>query len=322
VVLRCSPMAGATFQGRNREMKRAPMLWIGALVACAAAAVVALTGLPGKLLNAPDGATQEQTAVTATTAAINRSVPISGPIATVAALATAMVSPRTSGPVVLTAAPEVVAPQPWTSTPAPEQPQPTPAPWPPPNTARTIFDEQWNAPHRWRDAPESTAWYTSAGGYLLFARDAGRFAALAAPVETPLADVVVSSTLRKMAGPPGGGYGLIVRDPGPGPRDGLNQIGNYYVLAVGVRGEFGIWRREGDHWIDLVPWTPTEAVHTGDSQNQLVVRAEGAKLTFLANGINLAEQTDTSPAAGMVGLFVGGDMNQVQVEHFSVQVLE
>ena len=125
-----------------------------------------------------------------------------------------------------------------------------------------------------------------------------------------------------MAGPPGGGYGLIVRDQGPGPRDGVNQIGNYYVLAVGDRGEFGIWRREGDHWIDLVPWTRTDAVHTGDSENQLVVRAEGAKLTFQANGIGLAEQTDTSPNAGMVGLFVGGDMNEVQVEHFSVQVLD
>ena len=56
--------------------------------------------------------------------------------------------------------------------------------------------------------------------------------------------------------------------------------------------------------------------------DDLIVRAVGPKLTFLANGLVLAEETDASPLAGMVGVFVGGDMNEVLIDRFSVQVPE
>jgi len=61
-----------------------------------------------------------------------------------------------------------------------------------------------------------------------------------------LRDVLVTATFHKADGPPGGGYGIIVRDQGPGSRDGLNQGGHYYVLEVGDSGEVGIWRRDED----------------------------------------------------------------------------
>ena len=146
--------------------------------------------------------------------------------------------------------------------------------------------------------------------------------AIGAPVQSWLSDVVVSATFRKTGGPPGGGYGLVIRDQGPEPRNGVNQNMDAYVLETGDLGEFGVWRRSGDHWIDLVPWTRTDAVHTGQSPNDLIVRAVGPKLTFLANGLLLAEERDASPAAGMVGVFVGGDMNEVLIDRFSVQVPE
>ncbi len=151
-------------------------------------------------------------------------------------------------------------------------------------------------------------------------REPDRFVALSAPLDAPLGDVIVSGTFHKAGGPAGGGYGLIVRDEGPGPRDGVNQLGRYYVLEVGDKGEFGIWRREEDQWITLIPWTQTEAVHTGDEVNELVVFAAGPKLTFVVNGIIIATQTDSSLAEGMVGIFVGGDLNQVTLQHLTVQV--
>ena len=56
------------------------------------------------------------------------------------------------------------------------------------------------------------------------------------------------ATFRKLIGPTGGGYGIIVRDQSPTLRDGASQDGRYVVLEVGDKGEVGMWRREADHF--------------------------------------------------------------------------
>src|SRR6266540_4239025 len=114
----------------------------------------------------------------------------------------------------------------------------------------------------------------------------------------PLRDVVVSGAFRKVGGPPGGGYGLIVRDAGPAPRDGLNQGGRYYVLAAGDRGEVGIWRRDGDRWVDLLPWTRSDAVRPDGAANELMARAIGPRLTLMVNGTEVASLADAALAEG------------------------
>src|SRR5262249_22718318 len=133
-------------------------------------------------------------------------------------------------------------------------------------------------------------------------------------------DVVVSATFRKTGGPPGGGYGLIVRDQGPEPRNGVNQQASAYVLEAGDLGEFGVWRRDDDHWVDLVPWTRSTAIRPGGSPNDLSVRAVGDRLTFTVNGTEVASVQDDILMAGGVGLFVGGDYNEVALDHFTVQL--
>jgi hypothetical protein len=130
----------------------------------------------------------------------------------------------------------------------------------------------------------------------------------------------VTAAFRKVGGPPGGGYGIIVRDQGPGPRDGIEQGGWYYVLAAGDRGEVGVWRREGERWVDLFPWTPSEAVRPGGEPNELTARAIGRNLAFFVNGVQVAGLADVVLAEGSVGLFAGGDLNEVLIERFAVQV--
>jgi hypothetical protein len=49
-----------------------------------------------------------------------------------------------------------------------------------------------------------------------------------------------------------------------------------------------------------------------------VVRVQGQQLTFLVNGSQVAQVT-TNLAAGRVGVFVGGDGNQVALERFTVE---
>jgi hypothetical protein len=160
----------------------------------------------------------------------------------------------------------------------------------------------------------------SDGAYRLQARQATRFVAVGAPIAQPLRDVVVSATFRKTGGPPGGGYGLVVRNQAPDSLDGVNQNLNAYVLECGDRGEYGIWRRAGDNWVDIVPWTRSDTVRTGGSPNDLMVRAIGDRFSFSVNGVEVANVQDATLPQGGVGVFVGGDFNEVALDHFMVQV--
>jgi hypothetical protein len=174
------------------------------------------------------------------------------------------------------------------------------------------------AADNWVDHRPYATW--SAGAYRLESKDRTRFVAVGVPINQVLSDVIVSATFRKTGGPPGGGYGLIVRDESPEPREGTNQVLNAYVLETGDLGEYGVWRRDGDHWIDLVPWTRSATVREGGSPNDLTVRAVGDRLTFTVNGSDLADVEDDTLSSGGVGLFVGGDDNQVGLDSFSVQI--
>jgi hypothetical protein len=160
----------------------------------------------------------------------------------------------------------------------------------------------------------------SNGTYRVSALQHERFVAIGAPIVDVLRDVVVGASFKKVGGPAGGGFGLIVRDQGPDPRDGESQAGRYYVLEVGDKGEVGMWRRETDQWIDLLPWTHADAVHPGNDTNEIVVRAVGDQLSLQVNGAQVGSRVDSALPAGRIGLFVGGDQNQITVDHFWVQV--
>ena len=125
----------------------------------------------------------------------------------------------------------------------------------------------------WPDDPEGPAWFGE-DGYRVVARTPGQFIAIRAPISTLSPDLAMSGTFHKAGGPPGGGYGLIVRRQPVGAGDGLDQQGQFVVAAVGDRGEFGVWRRDGGRWLDLVPWTPSTAVQGGDDSE----RAVGARV--------------------------------------------
>jgi hypothetical protein len=228
--------------------------------------------------------------------------------------ATASVIAR--APSVPSTVPALSAPAPVTVTASPSPPatQVTSGP-----ASRIVLDERFADNARgWPNDPQSTAWLGD-DGYRLFARRPGQFVAIGIPAVPRLRTVTTTATFRKVGGPPGGGYGLIVRDQMDEPRDGVNQRGRYYVLEAGDRGELGVWRRDGDRWIDLVPWTPSQVVRPGDQPNELSVRADGDRLVFIVNGTEVANQVDASLAAGAVGVFAGGDGNQVVLQHVAVE---
>ena len=184
---------------------------------------------------------------------------------------------------------------------------------------RVVFEDDFvdNRMH-WPDNTGSTAWLDQPG-YRLVPREPGHFVAVSVPFVRPLADVVLTGTFHKRGGPPGGGYGLILRDQ-RAAEDGLAQDGRYYVLEVGDRGDVGIWRRENDHWVDLVAWTPSDAVRQGSAPNTLEAWAIGQRLTLVVNGVEVASAVDPALSAGSVGVFTGGDGNDVLLDRVAVRV--
>jgi hypothetical protein len=184
--------------------------------------------------------------------------------------------------------------------------------------SRVILDERFDDYSRgWPDDPSGTAWLTR-DGYRLSPREPGRFVAVGAQLGRPARDVIVTATFRKVGGPPGGGYGVIVRDQGPGPRDGLSQGGRYYVLEAGDVGDVGIWLREHDRWVDLVPWQRSSLGRLDGERNEVQAQALGPRLTLLVNGTAVATVSDATVGAGDVGIFVGGDGNEVVLEHLLI----
>jgi hypothetical protein len=238
--------------------------------------------------------------------------PVAGPAAS-AAVAVSSPSPQ----VAATTATAPLAR--LTDTPASmDAPAPTPSASP---VATGVFAESF-ADNRagWPDDPQSTAWLTE-GAYHLFARQPGQFVAIPAPLSEWFRDVVITGTFRKVGGPPGGGYGLIVRDQRPRQGAAVSQQGRFYVLEVGDRGEVGIWRREEDRWVDLLPWTRSEAVRPDGAVNEVSVQARGPRLTLRVNGTDVTTAEDSALDMGAVGVFVGGDLNDVVMQRFAVQAL-
>lgn len=180
-----------------------------------------------------------------------------------------------------------------------------------------LLDEHFVRTGAWPDDASSTAW-VARDGYRLFARTPGKFVAIRSPLGDVPAEVTVESTIHKVGGPPGGGYGLILSDQRVGAGDGVDQTGQYVVAAVGDTGQIGIWRRDGDAWRDLVPWKPSQAVHVAAAPNTLSAHVVGGRLTFSVNGMQVAA-VETGLQAGRVGLYTGGDDNEVAIDGFIVQ---
>ena len=196
---------------------------------------------------------------------------------------------------------------------------------PTPQIARIFYAERFNDPlPSWPNNPDGTAWFADDTQYHLFARDPGQFVSIGVPLPRPLNDARVAGQFRKVGGPPGGGYGFVFRDQAaPGERDGRNQGGRYLVVEVGDQGDIGVWQRDETHWVDLLPWTHSDAVRPDQDSNLLLLTTRGSTLRFEVNGELAAELNfDGLPYGGGVGIFVGGDLNEVALEWLRIETVQ
>jgi hypothetical protein len=186
---------------------------------------------------------------------------------------------------------------------------------------QTVLDERFRSPSDfWPDDPSGPAWF-GIGGYHLATREPGLFVAVAAPLPGLVEDVVATATFVKNSGPQGGGYGVILRDQGTSPLDAQTQDGRFLLFEVGDRGEVSIWQRDGARWTAVMPWRHSDAVRPGQAENELKAIGHEDQVSFVVNGQQVAGLIYTGlPTRGGVGLFLGGDLNEVTVSRLTVQV--
>ena len=223
-------------------------------------------------------------------------------------------APTVAPPTIISAR-DLSTTNPDSQTPA-SQSQPTPAP----STGGILFEAPLTSPiSGWTNQPAGPAWFAS-DGYHLLARDAGRFVATTVSLPRPVQDITMTATFHKVGGPQGGGYGLIVRDQSaPTQRDGRNQAGRFIVAEVGDRGDIGVWQRDDTQWIDILPWTHSDVIHADRAPNTLAITTHGPSLLFQVNGATLATLNyDKLPNSGNLGIFVGGDLNEVTVDRLQI----
>jgi len=120
-------------------------------------------------------------------------------------------------------------------------------------------------------------------------------------------DMIVEVEAYRDTGPIDNQYGIIVR---------YRDQGNFYLFSVASDGLYAVQMLRNDQWIDLHPWTASQAVRQETGVNVLRVECEGSVIRFFANGQFLTEVDDITFPSGSVGLLAGTFAEGGVVIHF------
>jgi len=104
-------------------------------------------------------------------------------------------------------------------------------------------------------------------------------------------DFTMIAQARSLSETPGY-YGIVFRH---------QDADNYYFFEISDQGSFRLGKRVGET-IDLIPWTPSDAILRDGRVNRLAVSMEGDSILALINGELVADLHDTSILEGKLCL--------------------
>lgn len=208
-------------------------------------------------------------------------------------------------------------PLPPTSTPLPtdtplpsDTPLPTSTPLPTPTFTPAVpptatlppepnwvlsFSDDFSSGFWAKEETEGMKLSYTAGGYSIFNNVVGDI--IFSVRNQPLADVRVEVDGSRLRGPLDGYYGVICN---------FTNGGNYYILAVGSNGWYGIGMKLSSRLTFLKEGMDQSAtVHTGSGMNQIRGDCYDGMLVLWVNGIRLAAVQDRTFSSGQVGMAVG-----------------
>jgi hypothetical protein len=91
-----------------------------------------------------------------------------------------------------------------------------------------------------------------------------------------------------------GAYGLITR---------YQDVSNFYYFIVDDSGYFSLGKRLAGEWVDLMSWTASEAIVSGEELNSIGITTTGNELVAFINGQVVGTVSDGSFQSGNVGMF-------------------
>ena len=129
-----------------------------------------------------------------------------------------------------------------------------------------------------------------------------------ASAERNLADVRITVEATQVAGPDDNEYGLLAR---------MEDSDRFYCFAISGDGYFRIaLYDQGERELLSGDWLPSNVIRRGEATNTLEVVCEGDRLTFLVNGVPLAQVADATLRNGDVGLYAGSFFQPGVEVHF------
>lgn len=154
---------------------------------------------------------------------------------------------------------------------------------------------------------ESYHMHATKGGYIvMYAPD---------KPEYKTEDATVRVGLRSVDGsPPLSGYGLVVH----GDKKTGNLEDYAFLIYNGDNPKYKIVSHKGGTESKLVDWTPSSAIRTGTSPNQIEVRIRDRKLDFYINGQFITTITDVEEYLhGRAGLYTS-DAGEVAFDDLEI----
>jgi hypothetical protein len=121
------------------------------------------------------------------------------------------------------------------------------------------------------------------------------------------ADFHLTVNATQVAGPDDNMYGVLVR---------IQDRDNFYRFSISGDGYYQVDKRTGGEWELLTPeWIESDAINTGQgSTNVIEVVGQGETMTFLVNGVLLAQVQDSDHRTGDIGLYAGTLYTEPNVE--------
>lgn len=112
-----------------------------------------------------------------------------------------------------------------------------------------------------------------------------------------LSDLYAEADIAFVQAPEASIAGLVFR---------LQDADNFYLYALDATGSYSLQKKVDGQWIDLIPWTESDLIETGEGAiNRVGVLAEGDHLALILNGDLVGEVDDTDLAEGIMAIAAG-----------------
>ncbi|MHB1357428.1 MAG: hypothetical protein ACYCZF_15785 [Anaerolineae bacterium] len=106
-------------------------------------------------------------------------------------------------------------------------------------------------------------------------------------------DFVIEVDSSKVAGPDDNAFGIVLR---------YVDVDNFYVFVASSDGYYRFAYYQDNVLTDVVPWTTSDEINMGDSNNKLSVACQGNRFILSINGTVVEDVTDDTFTSGEIGL--------------------